>query len=298
MKFEYSLHNFQDLFPLLQKRKADVAFASASVNEEREKIVDFSHPTVHSGLHILLSKNRRDIHLMNTIKAFFSEGYRQLLKPIFALLCIIFIFANMLWFFERSGGDFIPTYIPGIFQSFWLSLCVIIGTDGGFFLYNVFTWPGRILITIGQVMNLAVLGLFVGELTAFITTRKIRSNIESPEDLQDHTVATVRGTTSESCAKQYGAKVISVTTIDEAYKKLRKNSVDAVVFDAPVLRYFSRNSGGDWSEVVGEVFQKQDCAFMLRNDSVLRKDVNLALLVLHENGSYDALQKKWFGERE
>jgi ABC-type amino acid transport substrate-binding protein len=54
---------------------------------------------------------------------------------------------------------------------------------------------------LGQLVKLAVLGIIVGELTAFITTRKIRLNIEGPKDLSGRTVATVQGTTSEPVLK-------------------------------------------------------------------------------------------------
>lgn len=295
--FEYMKYNFQELIPLVVKKKTDIALAALTIREEREKIVDFSHPTFNSGLRILLSKNRSKIDFAGTIRAFITQGYKQLIKPFFVLLLIILIFGNILWIGERAGGSIASTYFPGVFQAIWLSLCTILGADWNGF-YAVSTWVGRSILTLEQIANLAVLGLLIGEITAFVTTRKIRLNIDGPNDLKGKIVATVKGTTSEHILKSLGATVIPVTKIDEAYEKLRRNKVEAIVFDAPVLVYYALNEGSGWAEVVGELFDKQEYGVMLQEGSPLRKEINIAILAIRENGSYDALYKKWFGETE
>lgn len=294
--FEYEKHTFQELIPLISEKKADIAFASVTINEKREETVDFSHPTFNSGLRILLSKNRKNIDFGNTVKEFFTQGYKQFIKPLFVLLIIILLLGSVLYFIERNNGSMSVTYFPGIFQATWIFLCSMLGLDGALFVYSVGSWTGRLIVSLGQLVSLAFLGLFIGELTAFITTKKIRLNIEEPKDLSGKTVATVKQTTSETVLKNLGAIVAPVSKIEEAYEKLNKNQVEAVVFDAPVLVYYSLNDGVKWAEVAGELFEKQDYGFVLPNNSELRKNVNLAILTIQENGSYDALYKKWFGD--
>jgi len=295
VKFEYIKCSFQEVVPLVAAKKADVGLAAMTINEQREEVIDFSHPTFQAGLHILLSKNRTKIDFASTIRTFIFQGYKQLIKPLLVLLLIIFIFGNVLWFGERFSGSFTPTYIPGIFQAIWLSLCTIIGSDGGMLVYGVSTWYGRLILTLGQLTNLAVLGLLIGELTAFITTKKIRLHIEGPNDLKGKIVATVKDSTSEPVLKRLGAKIVLVTKIDEAYEKLRTNKVEAVVFDSPDLIYYALNNGSNWAEVVGEIFDNQDYGLVLQEDSPLRERINRALLIIRENGLYETLYKKWFG---
>lgn len=295
--FEYSNYNFQELIPLVVEKKTDIALAALTIKEEREKIVDFSHPTFNSGLRILLSKSRSKIDFAGTIKVFITQGVKQILKPALVLLLIIFLFGNLLWLGEKNGGSIASAYFPGVFQSIWLSLSTILGADWNG-VYSVSTWFGRLILTLEQIASLAVLGLLIGEITAFITTRKIRLNIDGPDDLKGKIVATVQSTTSETILKGLGATVIPVIKIAEAYEKLRKNKVEAVVFDAPVLVYYALNDGSGWAEVVGELFDKQEYGVMLQEGSPLRKEINIAILAIRENGSYDALYKKWFGEME
>lgn len=298
INFEYEKHSFQELIPMVNKKEADIAFASITISEKREEIIDFSHPTFNSGLRILLSKNRKKVNFGNTIKTFFVEGYKQFIKPLFVLLVIIFVLGSILFFVERNNGSMSLYYFPGVLQATWVFLCSMLGLDGALFVYTVSSWIGRLIVSFGQLISLAFLGLFIGELTAFITSKKIRLDIENPKDLSGKIVATVQGTTSEIILKNLGAIVVPVITIEEAYKKLKKNQVEAVVFDAPILIYYSLNEGVEWAEVSGELFDKQEYGFVLQENSSLRKDVNLAILTLNENGAYNLLYKKWFGDFE
>lgn len=297
--FEYETHSFKEIIPLLADKKIDVGLAGITINEDREKIIDFSHPTFESGLHILLSKNRKGIDFLETIKSLINNGLERLVKPLFVFLLITFIFANALWLTEKSSGSFAPTYLLGIIQSAWVSFGVIVGllTGGSSTLfYEVHTWSGRVILTLGHITSLIVLGLFIGEITAFITTKKIKLDIEKPKDLQGKKVAIVAGTTSEDVLKGLGAAIVPAIKIEEAYQKLKKNEIEAVVFDAPVLVYYSLNEGLQWAEIAGELFNKQSYGIALQQESPLREEINTAFLRIKESGQYDLLYRKWFGE--
>jgi len=299
VSFEYEKHNFQKLIPLVADKKVDIALGAITINKEREEIVDFSHPIFNSGLRILLSKNRTKIDVGNTIKSFLTQGWKQLIKPLLILLVIILIFGNMMWFAERGVGV-ASSYFPGVIKGIWLSVFTIIGSPNavGPAFYNVRTLIGKLTLIFGQLLNLVVLGIIIGEIAAFITTRKIRLNIEGPNDLRGKIVATVQSTTSESLLKKLGAIVVPVIKIEEAYEQLKKNEVEAVVFDAPILIYYMLNEGTGWTEVVGELFDKQDYGIGLQTQSPLRERINRAILTIKESGYYNTLYKKWFGEAE
>jgi len=298
VNFEYEKHNFQEIIPMINKSEADIAFASITMNEKREELIDFSHPTFSSGLKILLSKNRGNIDINNSLKDFFKKGYKQFIKPLFYLLLIIFIFGNILFFLERDYGSISHSYFPGVFNATWVSMAVILKTTGNFFVYEVHSWAGRLVMVLAQIASLAALGLIVGSITSFLTSKKIKSIIEGPKDLKGKKVVTVEGTTSEYVLDTFGAIVIPVKNIEEAYEELKNNKVDALVFDSPVLEHYLLNGGNNWSELIGEEFDKQDYAFALPKITHIRKDVNLAILNIRENGVYNNIYKKYFGEKE
>ena len=297
LNFEYEqINSFKELIPFIVDKKADVAIGAITINEEREEIVDFSHSIFDSGLGILLSKKSKNINFTGTIKTFFNEGYKQFFKPLIFLLVLVLILGSFLYFFERNNGSMSLNYFIGILQSTWVFVCSMLGLDGALFVYSVNSWAGRLIISLGQLISLAVLGLFIGELTAFITTKKIRMNISGPNDLKDKKVGTVQGTTSISILKEIGANIIATENIEEAYKKLKKGELDAVVFDSPILTYYSLGDGAGWSEMVGEMFDKQNYGIVLQEGSPFRKNINLAILTIKENGYYQTIYEKWFGK--
>lgn len=294
--FVYEKHHFQDLIPLLTNKQADIALAAITIKEKREKIIDFSFSTFDSGLGILLAKNRQSIDWSETITDFFTQGYKSLFKPFLVLIIIFFILGNILWLVEKPEYSFAQDYSIGIFQSTWLSLSTMLGSPTIVATYEINSWAGRLLLQFTVILKLAILGLFISQLTAFLTARKIRLNIQGPHDLKGKKVATIKEATSEHSLRNLGATIVTVKKIEQAYVKLKRREVDAVVFDRPILTYYALNEGSDWSELVGETFDKQKYGLALQNKSSLREEINQAVLALRENGQYDELYKKWFGD--
>jgi ABC-type amino acid transport substrate-binding protein len=72
--------------------------------------------------------------------------------------------------------------------------------------------------------------------------------------------------------------------------------VNAVVYDAPVLQYEAGKLNDEKLQMVGSVFERQNYAFALQPESVLRERLNQALLKLGEQGVGNELRKKYFGE--
>jgi len=83
--------------------------------------------------------------------------------------------------------------------------------------------------------------------------------------------------------------------IEEVLRVLRQSSVDAVVYDAPVLLYYASHQGKGKMQVVGNIFRKESYGILFPSNSPHRKPVNEALLKIRENGTYDRLYQKWFG---
>ena len=65
--FEYEDHNFKEIIPLLAEKKIDVGLAGVTINESREKIINFSHSILDSGLLIAVDKNRNRLDFFGRI---------------------------------------------------------------------------------------------------------------------------------------------------------------------------------------------------------------------------------------
>lgn len=294
LHFEYQVCDFKDIIPLLVSKKVDVGIAGITINEEREKLVDFSFLTLDSGLAIAVSKNSNKTDLKETLKTVFTEGGKIIWPAMAAVLTFIFIFGNLMWLVERNANTFSKNYFPGIFEAFWLVICSM-STDS-FGDYVPHTWIGRV-ITVGIIVGgVATFGLLIAQVTSFIALKKIRGQINTEADLPGKRIVTKQGTTSEVYLRKIGARVMLAESIEAAYKILAHSDCDGLVYDAPVVIYHDKNDAAKTNEMIGEIFEKQKYGIALQAGSKLREPINQAILKLRESGHYDAIYRKWFGD--
>lgn len=292
--FEYEKHSFKELIPLLSEKKVDVGLAGITINERRERVMDFSHSTLNSGLLISVNKNRNKTKIWETAKIIAREGGKMIKSAVIWVSVFVFVFANLLWFAEKGANTFSKGYFPGIFEAAWLVICSM-STDS-FGDYVPHTWLGRI-ITIGIIVGgVAIFGLLIAQVTAFLAIRKVKGEINNSRDLNNKIVGAVEGSTGENILRKIGAKIVGVPSIVDAYKKLKKGELDAIVFDAPAAIYYEEQDKDDLIEIVGEVFDKQEYGIALQQGSPLLEKINQAVLKLKESGQYDTFYRKWFGE--
>lgn len=294
VEFEYEVHPFKNIISLLTTKQVDVGLAGITQNEEREKVIDFSHATLDSGLIIATSKERNRLHLFKTLKNILREGHRTITAVLLFLIIFIFVSGNIIWFAEQGAHTFSASYFPGVFEAFWLT--VVSMTTVGYGDIVPQTWIGKLIITLIIFSGAIMLSLFVAQCTAFLAVKKIKGEINNSHDLVGRHVATVDGSTSEAVLRKIGAHVVLVANIEEAYHKLKNDVVEAVVFDAPALLYYEKNDPSQSINLIGELFEKQQYGFALQQPSLLEEKINRAILNLKESGQYDALYKKWFGE--
>ncbi len=294
--FQYDKHAFQDIIPLIADKKIDAGLAGITINEKRERIIDFSHPTLDSGLLVLVNTNSNRINILGSIKSLIREGHQIITRAALGVMGFVLIFAHLLWVVEKNAKTFSPNYFPGIFESAWLVICSM-STDS-FGDYVPHTWFGRIVTTGIIVGGVAIFGLLIAQVTTFLAVKKIKGEINGYRDLAHRRVATVADTTSIAALKKLGAQVMPMPRIEDAYQKLERNEIDAVVFDAPAIAYYVKNAKADASHatIVGELFEKQKYGIALQSGSSLREPINQTILKLRESGYYDALYQKWFGE--
>lgn len=126
------------------------------------------------------------------------------------------------------------------------------------------------------------------------------NDINSIEDLEGKTIATRLGSTSADYIQKNikGAKASQFEQLDQAYLAVENGSADAILYDSPNVAYYIKTKGKDSLKMVGELYQAEQygIAFAKGQDELVEK-VNEALATLKENGKYDEIYEKWFGEK-
>jgi ABC-type amino acid transport substrate-binding protein len=287
--FAYNETDLNGIFTDLIEGNADVAFSCITMTKEREEIVDFSHHYLDSGLRIMvLSKTK--FSMAESMKSFYSPKVFNTLAYIgvFIIIC-----GHIFWWVERGHKYISTNYLPGIFQAYWYVLVTMTTVGYGDIVPR--SWFGRVMAFLVMMIGIGIFGWTIAQLSSVITLQRLHSDITDPLDLRDRLVATVEGTTSVAALEKIGAFVAPAKSIDQAYQKLLRDEVDAVVFDSPTILYYARNEGAGKVSAVGPLFDVQYYGFLFPQGSDLREPVNRALLKLRTNGTYDKLHNKWFG---
>jgi polar amino acid transport system substrate-binding protein len=287
--FTYNETDLKGIFTDLVEGNADVAFSCITVTGEREKMVDFSHHYLDSGLRILVL-NKTKFSLTESVKSFYSP---IVLKSLAYIGLFIIISGHVFWLVERGRKFISSKYLPGIFQAYWYVLATMTTVGYGDIVPR--KWVGRLMALFVMLIGIGFFGWAIAQLSSAITLQKLHSDITDQRGLRNRVVATVEGTTSVTALEKLGAVVVPTKSIDHAYDKLLKDEVDAVVFDSPTILYYARNEGAGRVSVVGPLFDIQYYGFLFPQGSELRESVNRALLKLRNNGIYDKLYSKWFG---
>lgn len=131
-----------------------------------------------------------------------------------------------------------------------------------------------------------------------LAVRSDNREIQSADDLAGRKVGTRTGSTSEAYLKEHhaDAQIVSFPGIVEAYMDLQAGRLDAVLYDVPNVRYYASQEMATDLKTVGDVLQGEQYGIAFPKGSDLVGPVNEALATLRENGTYDRLHAKWFGE--
>jgi polar amino acid transport system substrate-binding protein len=278
----------------LKAREADVAIAAISITAERHAFMDFSQPYYDSGLQILVTTNaqRSGSLTANLARTFFNWTS---LKVVGTLLFVMLLISHLVWWFERrKNAEMYPeAYGAGVWESFWWTNSMLL--SGGCEAKGPMGVPARLLAILWMVASIVLIAYFTAVVTTEMTVKSLAGDISGPGDLAGLKVGTITGSTAEAWLTRNKAKLSSYPDVPTAVAALNSGELKAIVYDAPVLRYYLSKKTGSRLRLVGPTFERQSYGIGLQQESPLRLPINRALLALNERGFMDELQKKWFG---
>jgi polar amino acid transport system substrate-binding protein len=212
-------------------------------------------------------------------------------------LIIILIPGHVLWLIDRGSEDSVcpdRKYFPGIFQALnWAATALVSQV-----MVLPRHWLARILGLLWMYAGVVFIALYTAQLTATLTTERIRGAINSVADLPGKRVATMAKSVPAQYLRKIGAQVQEFETTDEMFAALLDQRADAVFFNSAMLRYFATHGGTGRVRVVGPEVNRQELGFLFQLGSPLRKKVGGVLIAMREDGTYRRIYEKWFGADE
>ncbi len=273
------------------QRKADVAIGALSVTTARAEVVDFSYPFYSSGLQIL-AQSKGD---SSAFAAFRGLLKMDTFKVVGVLVLALLINSHILWWLERRRNpeSFPDDYKTGLVESTWWSVCTLI--TGGCENKAPIGLLGRLSAVIWMLTGIGLTAYITATLSATLTVNNLTTDIKGLGDLKNATVGSVNGSAAATFVQEQKLAFKGYDDIDSACRALAAGEIKAVIYDAPILRYYLSTNPGASLQLVGELFEKQKYAFALQEQSLQRTPVTLALVKAEEDGYLDELDKKWFG---
>ncbi|MDQ8193765.1 transporter substrate-binding domain-containing protein [Coraliomargarita sp. SDUM461004] len=282
---QYTLEplSLSELLDALTKGEVDLGVAALTVSQEREANFDFTNPFMRSGLAIATEVTPAG--WLQTARRFFSLPF---LSAAGALIGVLFAFGLLIWWFEhRHNDEFGGTTAEGIGSGFWWSAVTM--TTVGYGDKSPKTLGGRIVGLIWMFAAIIIISGFTAAIASSLTVSSLQTRIQSLDDLHGAKVAVLRDSSAAVFLNNEGIRFRHFETLSSAVTALAKGNVDAVVHDAPMLKYQLKLQANETLQVLPNRIEDQYYAFGLRNEMPLRETLNRALLQVLYSDEWDSL---------
>lgn len=288
------LENFAALLESPLNGRADIALGPIAITEEREKLLDLTHPVFHSGLRIAV-RHRNETGFL---AAFTSLVSWDLLRLFGLVVLLAVISGHLLWLCERHRNphSFPSGYPRGVGEAIWWIASTII--TGGCDDKHVDSGVGRILAFSWMIGGIVLVAAFTSALTATMTAERVTGMIHSPRDLAGRTVGCQQMGVTVQSVRQRGGIAQEFPLITDALDALELGLVDAVVAESQSLMFLVTQRNRPDVRLVGVMFDAFDFGMGLPPGSPLREDLNTAILRMREDGTLDRIRSEWLGTHD
>ena len=276
LKLKYRFAEEPTVQGLIDKTAAkdfDAAIAAITVTASREGMLDFSQPYYVTGLGVAVQRGGPPMwsQIGWTLISF------SFLQAVLALLGIAIVVALLIWFFERRhNDDFGGGTLKGIGSSMWWSAEAMTQASTGF--RGPKTMPGRIVAMVWMVASIITVAVFTAGVTTALTTRKLEGMVREVNDLARVRVGAVAGSATTEYLLGNRIHYRGFGNAEEGLRALQKGSIDAFVYDKPLLAWTVLQRFSGTVEVLEMDFDPQYYAAAFQPGSPLRKRFDIAVL--------------------
>lgn len=294
LNLEYQLTEFdlEGLLRGLEDQSLDAVVAALTITAERAEYVDFTHPFYTTGLGIAMSPTGKR-SWQGVINRILSSRF---LGVVSLLSFILLLVAILVWFLERkrNTAQFGGGILKGIGSGFWWSAVTM--TTVGYGDKAPKTFWGRFVALIWMFAAIIMVSSFTATIASILTVSQIEASIKTLEDLATQRIGTVANSTSEEYLIKNRLNHRLYESTEQGLQAILEGEIDAVVYDAPILKYLVNKQMKKGLEVLPFIFERQDYGIGLKADSPLRKSINLTLLQIIQEPSWQDILNQYLNE--
>lgn len=289
-RYELRDQSLEELLDNVESGELDFAISAITITPEREIDHDFSHAYYSTGLGIAVSNEGGG--WKGFLRRLFSP---QLTGAVGLTILFLLLLGWLVWLAERRANpeQFGGNALKGVGEGFWFSAVTM--TTVGYGDKAPVTRAGRGLALVWMFASLIAISSLTAAITSALTLSQLESRVGGPSDLPDVKVGTVSASTSLSYLQRTAITPRQYATAHEALQALDRGDVDAVVYDAPILRYrINEEFQGDLA-MLPDTFDQQSYGVAFSSGSELREPFNRALLRVLEGPGWRGIVQRYLG---
>jgi len=271
--------------------RLDMAVAPFAITVDRQQLLDFSLAFLSVETGIAARRGTDEDRWRTVARALATPSALRLYV---AIVLLTFLGGAALWLFERRRNpQFSGGVLPGLGSGFWWSSVTTVGVGYGDKVPITF-W-GRIVGLLWMSISLVL----VTALTAFVTAKLALAEIgqiRGAASLHNAVVGTIEGSAAADFLRQEKIRRRVYATVPQALEALANKQVDAVVYGADVLGYYTERDPRKRFEVLAATFDHQSLAFPLPIGSPLRERINDALRRYLAQPGWRDLKDRFLGD--
>jgi ABC-type amino acid transport substrate-binding protein len=294
LQYEFRETDLHGCFFGLAQGWLDVAVGPLTITAQREEVCDFTHAYFTSSLAAAVPASRLagSARFLAPILDFSFWG--AIFKVALGLFGILTVVALLIWLCERGanpkqfGGE---RGARGFASALWWTAATM--TTVGYGDIAPRTVKGRVIAFVWMFVGLVMVSTFTASIASILTAERLNQGavIRGLDDLRRLRI----GTFADSATARYlETNHIDYQALerDELFEALKKQRIQAVVYDEPFLRYVVRTQYGNRFTVLPLNLDPQLYAFAVGEGSALREPINRVLLrKIHEPAWRDLLYR-------
>jgi ABC-type amino acid transport substrate-binding protein len=294
LTFEFEERTIDGMIEGVHSGELDAAAAALTVTEEREALVDFTHPFHTTGLAIATVPDSSPDFWLALFRQLFSWRFLQIVG---SLLCVLLVVGWLVWLVEHNHRDERQDgyrTIHRVEEGLWWAAATM--TTVGYGDKAPVTRAGRALGIVWMFTAIMLIASFIAAFSSALTVDQLGARLQGPQDLAQARVATVPASTSARFLDRRGLTAVPVDSVEAGLGAILDGQVDAMVYDAPLLRYLVRTRFAGNLVILPATFERQDYAFALPTGSPLREPVNRAMLRIIRTDAWSRNVDRYLGE--
>ena len=293
LHYEFREMGLKAMLEAVEQGRVDAAVAALSITSEREARMDFTHPFLSSGLGIAVTREGSGGWLAIS-QRIVSPAFLKVTATLFALLLLVGV---LVWLLERRrNSQFGGSPAEGIGSGLWWSAVTM--TTVGYGDKSPQTLGGRTVALVWMFASIIVISSFTAAIATALTVGELGGKVRGREDLGRVRIASVADSTSAQHLTTVRLGFRREADLQQALDALDRGAVDAVLYDAPILRYRVREEYAERLDVLPGSFERQDYGIALTSGSPHRELINRALLASLQEPAWGELLYRYLGKRE